>query len=317
MDKERKKESAQVHYGYWRDRGRKRGGGGGGEDGGGVGEVGGMLYELSKGKKIALAVPTKGWVRGMRELIPKEYNVLSITGGQKNERELEKMCNYDVLIYNSAISAGHSIDIKDHFDSVFLVVNSPTPNGRWVTARIDEMFQMAARVRNPITKKIYITTDTFHYRNKACTVNGDEEYYSAAMKSGFDILMSGRNIVPNQLAAMCKSEFEVLVLDWITTKAFPGSIITEEYLNGSQTAEVVLNNDHVFSIQADQFHLAVIEDSLSNPKKYIDCVAGVRRRKAVPVDVFYENEEHIAALKALPYIEYFDSKRQVEVRMLQ
>ncbi|UPX73108.1 replication origin-binding protein [Ostreid herpesvirus 1] len=253
----------------------------------------------------------------MRELIPKEYNVLSITGGQKNERELEKMCNYDVLIYNSAISAGHSIDIKDHFDSVFLVVNSPTPNGRWVTARIDEMFQMAARVRNPITKKIYITTDTFHYKNKACTVNGDEEYYSAAMKSGFDILMSGRNIVPNQLAAMCKSEFEVLVLDWITTKAFPGSIITEEYLNGSQTAEVVLNNDHVFSIQADQFHLAVIEDSLSNPKKYIDCVAGVRRRKAVPVDVFYENEEHIAALKALPYIEYFDSKRQVEVRMLQ
>lgn len=37
----------------------------------------------------------------------------------------------------------------------------------------------------------------------------------------------------------------------------------------------------------------------------------------MPVDVFYENEEHIAALKALPYIEYFDSKRQVEVRMLQ
>lgn len=31
-----------MHYGYWRDRGRKRGGGGGGEGGGGVGEVGGQ-----------------------------------------------------------------------------------------------------------------------------------------------------------------------------------------------------------------------------------------------------------------------------------
>lgn len=130
-----------------------------------VGEVlgscgGGLLYELSKDKKIALAVPTKGWVRGMRELIPKEYNVLSITGVQKNERELEKMCNYDVLIYNSAISAGHSIDIKDHFDSVFLVVNSPTPNGRWVTARIDEMFQMAAR-----GEKSYYKEDIHHHRH--------------------------------------------------------------------------------------------------------------------------------------------------------
>lgn len=41
----------------------------------------GMLYELSKGKKIVFVVLIKGWVCGMRELILKEYNVLSIIGG--------------------------------------------------------------------------------------------------------------------------------------------------------------------------------------------------------------------------------------------
>lgn len=70
-----------MYYGYWWDCGWKRGGGGGGEDGGGVGEVGGLLYELSKGKKIVFVVLIKGWVCGMRELILKEYNVLSIIGG--------------------------------------------------------------------------------------------------------------------------------------------------------------------------------------------------------------------------------------------
>lgn len=56
-----------------------------GEEVGRMGEVlgrwGGMLYELSKGKKIVFVVLIKGWVCGMRELILKEYNVLSIIGG--------------------------------------------------------------------------------------------------------------------------------------------------------------------------------------------------------------------------------------------
>lgn len=82
MDKERKKRECLgvlwVLVGLWVEERRGRRWGGWGRCWGGGG---GMLYELSKGKKIVFVVLIKGWVCGMRELILKEYNVLSIIGG--------------------------------------------------------------------------------------------------------------------------------------------------------------------------------------------------------------------------------------------
>ena len=201
-----------------------------------------LLYCVSCGEKVAVAVPSKKWAELIENIMPVNKNVVRIDSSTTSIQEVNlNDPEIEVLIYTSKISAGHSIDIKNHYSSVFLVVSGVDRKGVWHTPSVGEMIQMSARVRNPITPDIYVTVDSFH-NTKRPLDRIPEVSFKCGKMIHCDLFESGNNIFAQRLSLLTQREFFLLVLNWLTTKAYPGSDIEERILTEAMCNNIILDN---------------------------------------------------------------------------
>lgn len=205
-----------------------------------------FLFEMGMNHKVAVAVPTIHWANTIQKLVPLNKNVVRIDGKTKKKNRNKAMSSADVLIYTSAISAGHSIDIKNHFQCVFVVVNSPvieTQGNRvvWKTPDLGEVSQMAGRVRHPITPNVYLTVSGgFDGRKKPAYLHTSG--YMVGNDIAFDLLTSGESFLTTKMGMLSKHEFAIFVQRWFARIAFPGSTIKDEMLTDPSVVNVLTDN---------------------------------------------------------------------------
>lgn len=215
-----------------------------------------ILHEVSRNHKIAIAVPTLQWADTLERLIPKEKKVTRIDGRTK-KRKFQDLKATDVLIYTSAISAGHSIDIKNHFHCVFVVINAPVcgSDGRvvWKTPNLGEMSQMAGRVRYPKTPNVFVTIDGGFARKVGLVPKIPK--YSVAQDEPFDLLTSGEFFLTGKLGVLTKEEFAIFVQRWFSKIAFPGSPIRNELLAEPYVISTITDNLGKLNHNLDQCNI--------------------------------------------------------------
>ena len=87
-----------------------------------------------------------------------------ITGGAEQAHSVNELAQKaNVLIYTSAISAGHSIDVKSRFSTLFAYFAFTVGQGAaQVTPSMEEQIQMCARLRHPTQKRMYFCLSTVH-----------------------------------------------------------------------------------------------------------------------------------------------------------
>lgn len=186
-----------------------------------------LLYEVICGRPVAVAVPTKMWANKIEAVLRYNdvFNVVKVTGDSRvKDCDIMDICSGkilpDVLIYTSTISAGHSIEVKNHYHSVFVVVPTPNKYGQWCTPNVGEMMQMVGRVRYPATDRIFFTTqpmkswvqDKLSYKS-----------YTVEAESIFVLTKSGDNMIDCRLAVLSDEEYKLFIERWLCEKAFPGS----------------------------------------------------------------------------------------------
>lgn len=184
-----------------------------------------MMHHVHvQGKKIAVAVPSVGWVYIIVKLFSNK-KVLAIDSKSTLNVNTIDFSKYDVVVYTSAISAGHSIDIRNHFYCVYGVISNVNKNGEWVTPPIGEMIQMIGRVRHPISDQIFLTLDTLSRGN---TIN--KKYYCPFISNTpYSVMMYNKKMFTNNLSQLSYVEFEYLTNKWITEKAFPKSTVNKDF----------------------------------------------------------------------------------------
>jgi hypothetical protein len=150
--------------------------------------------------------------------------------GEMTTKEYEKITSRSavrLLVYTSTISAGHSITLEEHYDAVYAVVFRVTPEGKWLTPLVDEMIQMTARVRFPVTKRLCITTDTLHYCRDFKTCAGLSLGYAITDNLPLGLFQSGGRVLAEGLACFTPREYMRFVVRWLQEIAYPGSLIDE------------------------------------------------------------------------------------------
>ena len=261
---------------------------------------------LQKGANVAVAVPTLQWANILTNLLEKTgVKVQVVNSETKEDVDIEMvMHNKDnrVLIYTSAISAGHSITLTDHYDSIFVIVPQVTSNGRWKTPTVDEMIQMTARVRFPVSDKIFVTVDSGNYRQKKSQtlpkMSDNTVKALDGVKIGgnvpLDLFDSCRTMCGEALAKLSKEEYMEFVLRWMVQKAFPGSVIKEESLPPEYCHMIVLEHMGIFAEAESAAKTVMVFNSLKNPDVFFkpevskDGRQIKYKRKAVKIEAFEE-----------------------------
>lgn len=183
-----------------------------------------MHHVHDQGKKIAVAVPTRVWVDTIVKLFSNK-RVLAIQSNSTFNSNIPDFLKYDVVVYTSAISAGHSIDIRNHFYCVYGVISNVNKNAEWVTPPIGEMLQMIGRVRHPISNQIFLTLDTVSRGN---TIRKNK-FYHPFTNTPYLAMMYNKKMFTNNLSLLSYVEFEYLTIKWITEKAFPKSTVNKDF----------------------------------------------------------------------------------------
>lgn len=100
----------------------------------------------------------------------------------------------DVLLFNTALSAGHSIELKNHFSCVFVFFTFDRYGNS--TAPLNEQMQMTARVRSCREQKMYYCVEMVNnnIRNHR-SVNPARECYHDALRSHFDALAVSERVL--------------------------------------------------------------------------------------------------------------------------
>lgn len=257
-----------------------------------------MMHHVHvQGKKIAVAVPSVVWVDIIVKLFSNK-KVLAIHSKSTLNVNTIDFSKYDVVVYTSAISAGHSIDIRNHFYCVYGVISNVNKNGEWVTPPIGEMIQMIGRVRHPISDQIFLTLDTLSRGN---TIN-KKYYYPFISNTPYSAMMYNKKMFTNNLSQLSYVEFEYLTNKWITEKAFPKSTVNKDFSLSLTNIKRTINNSKEQIKHAKQaVKKTEIWAKLSRPHRFyrLGCNSnGKIRLECIPQckDEFNE-EEKLTGLK--------------------
>ena len=149
---------------------------------------------LEMGEKVCVSVPYKYIAEQLRELLTtcrpdgKVPLVVLVTGSEPLPpgtlcSQIARGC--DVMIYTSCISAGHSIDIGDHFDAMYTLFAFDMGGGAPSSCcSLTEQVQMTARLRRCRTRKLFYSL--FTVRKKCTPKNESKPQSTASPSSEFD-----------------------------------------------------------------------------------------------------------------------------------
>ena len=240
-----------------------------------------MLYEVTVEKKnIAVAVPTKQLAKNLKKFFEGQCKVAILTSDEGKLKTILDDDTVKVFIYTSKVSAGHSIDKPNYFNSIYVVISSVTCEGEWKTPTLDEMIQMTARVRYPITNRIYMCTETPHHRkgyNSApfCKNLG---YSINPNNIPLGLLNSGTDAIAFQLAKLSRVEFNQFAVMCMQRNGFPGSIVRDDiFLTQSVIDQLVFSNGTKFTQMSIRERERRSMSTLTHPSVFFE-TNGKRKR---------------------------------------
>lgn len=232
-----------------------------------------LFNVLEMKEKVAVAVPTKQWGHIVQKLFrDTDVKVVRVDGESKmyDQSELEDV---DVFVYTSAISAGHSIDIENHFDSIFLIVAKIGVDGKWHTPSVDEAIQMCHRVRQTTSDRLYVAIDSTHHMQKNLERSRtyfDRQKYAVSGNIPMDLMLSGKKLINDGITELNSKEYELFVSKWLTNIAFPGSKTAKPDQIPADTIYRLANDrKSVFEETQDDYILAKLSKVIKDPDTFI------------------------------------------------
>ena len=187
-----------------------------------------MMHEVIYcNNNIAIACGNKKTATKLKHILESENKTVMLCAfGRKYD--LNKVGKYNVFIYTSCVTAGISIDIKNHFDSVFVMFPSLGADGEWKSPPIDHMMQMTGRVRNPITNKMYVCVEP-----RLGKVKDIKPFKWLTNNIPIDVHQGQEYTFRSLVHDMTALEYHTLVVLWLKEYAYPGSSVAQQHFVSS------------------------------------------------------------------------------------